>query len=96
MIVRMWHGRVPTAKADADRKAAEWVLSVGGKLWVNGQERDIKAAADLPKERFTLTLPADSASTLVVKPTWTFFERRGSNASSTVASTRWWLIASTQ
>ncbi len=40
--------------ADADRKAAEYALSIGGSVRVNG--RDLRAAAELPKERFTLTL----------------------------------------
>jgi serine/threonine protein kinase len=39
----------------ADRKAAEWVLSVGGSIRVDGAEKDISAAADLPKEPFRLT-----------------------------------------
>ena len=38
-----------------DRKAAEWVLSVGGSVRVNGQNRDIKVAANLPKKAFRLT-----------------------------------------
>ncbi len=49
----------PTPKvspdASADRRAAEWVLSVGGKVGVNGQDKEIKAAADLPNEIFQLT-----------------------------------------
>ncbi|HZY90302.1 MAG TPA: hypothetical protein VFE78_36100, partial [Gemmataceae bacterium] len=39
----------PAAGADADRKAAEWALSLGGVVRTDGEERDIKAAADLPK-----------------------------------------------
>ncbi len=41
--------------ATPDRKAAEYVLSIGGTVRVNGQEQDIKAAAELPKEAFQLT-----------------------------------------
>ena len=40
---------------DPDRKAAEYVLSIGGTVLLNGQHRDIKAAADLPPEAFRLT-----------------------------------------
>ena len=45
----------PAGVGDADRKAAEWVLSIGGMVRVNGQDREIKAAADLPKEAYRLT-----------------------------------------
>jgi eukaryotic-like serine/threonine-protein kinase len=44
----------PNQTADPDRKAAEWVLSIGGVVRVNGQDRYINAA-DLPKEAFRLT-----------------------------------------
>src|SRR5262249_49944258 len=45
-----------TARAfDRDRRAAEGVLPVGGLVKVKGQERDIKAAAGLPREAFRLT-----------------------------------------
>jgi hypothetical protein len=44
---------MPTAAVDPDRKAAEWVLYIGGRVWVNRQE--IKAAADLPDEVCQLT-----------------------------------------
>jgi eukaryotic-like serine/threonine-protein kinase len=40
---------------DPDRKAAEYVLSIGGVVRVNGQDRAIKAATDLPPELFRLT-----------------------------------------
>jgi hypothetical protein len=40
---------------DPDRQAAQWVLSLGGTLKVNGQEREVKAAADLPPGSFLLT-----------------------------------------
>ena len=52
-----WDGGViePRASADPDRRAAEYVLSVGGMVWVNGQDRAIKAVADLPGEAFRLT-----------------------------------------
>jgi serine/threonine protein kinase len=45
----------PKVVADVDRKAAEWVLSVGGGVGVNGEDREIKAAAELPKGPFSLT-----------------------------------------
>jgi Leucine-rich repeat (LRR) protein len=38
-----------------DRKAAEWVLSIGGSVTINdGQDREIKAAKDLPAGPWTL------------------------------------------
>lgn len=40
---------------DADRKAAEWVLSVGGAVWINDQEQEITTKAALPKDAFRLT-----------------------------------------
>jgi serine/threonine protein kinase/uncharacterized membrane protein len=40
---------------DPDRQAAAYVLSIGGKVRVNEQDRDITAAADLPGESFQLT-----------------------------------------
>jgi Leucine-rich repeat (LRR) protein len=44
-------------EGDADRRAAEWVLSIGGAVGVrmNNQPHDVKRLADLPKERFLLT-----------------------------------------
>jgi hypothetical protein len=41
---------------DPDRKAAEWVLSIGGTVHVNEKDRFVNALADLPKEPFRLTL----------------------------------------
>ena len=38
----------PKANLDPDRKAAEYVLSIGGIIRVNDEERDIKAFAGLP------------------------------------------------
>jgi uncharacterized membrane protein len=40
---------------DPDRTAAEYVLSLGGAVQVNGQPRDLTAAADLPRGSFRLT-----------------------------------------
>jgi serine/threonine protein kinase/Leucine-rich repeat (LRR) protein len=40
---------------DVNRKATEWVLSLGGTVRINSDGRDYKAVGDLPKERFTLT-----------------------------------------
>jgi len=45
----------PKAGLDPDRKAAEYVLSIGGIVRVNDEVDDTKAAADLPKEPFRLT-----------------------------------------
>jgi serine/threonine protein kinase len=44
----------PANEADPDREAAEWVLSVGGRVKVNGQQAEIRVAADLPKDRLTV------------------------------------------
>ncbi|MGE0606655.1 MAG: protein kinase [Pirellulales bacterium] len=43
------------APLDPDRRAAEYVLSIGGIVQVNRQDQDIKAIAALPKEDFLLT-----------------------------------------
>ena len=53
-----WDGGViePVVVADPDRKAAEWVLSMGGMVRVNEQERDLRVAADLPPVSFRLTV----------------------------------------
>ncbi len=41
--------------ATPDRKAAEYVLSIGGTVGVNGQNTDIKALSDLPQVGMMLT-----------------------------------------
>ena len=53
---------VVTQTKDPDRRAAEYVLSIGGTVWVNGGTvwenepgQQIKSAADLPRESFRLT-----------------------------------------
>ncbi|MBM3758417.1 MAG: serine/threonine protein kinase, partial [Acidobacteria bacterium] len=48
-------GNTPAVTGDPDRRAAEDVVSLGGGVMIEGQDREFKAAADLPKERFTLT-----------------------------------------
>jgi serine/threonine protein kinase len=45
----------PPRPADPDRRAAEYVLSVGGTVQVNFAQTDIRDPADLPKEAFALT-----------------------------------------
>lgn len=46
----------PQAKQlDPDRAAAEYVLSIGGKVRVHGQDREITADVDLPPEPFRLS-----------------------------------------
>jgi formylglycine-generating enzyme required for sulfatase activity/uncharacterized membrane protein len=42
-------------QSPVDRRAAAYVLSLGGTVKVNEQEQEIKAAADLPPESFRLT-----------------------------------------
>ena len=44
-----------TADLDPDRKAAEYVLSIGGVVRVNDEVDDDKTVADLPQEPFRLT-----------------------------------------
>ena len=52
-----WDGGViePTASLDPDRRAAEYVLSIGGTVRVNGNDSDIRTKADLPTGTFRLT-----------------------------------------
>jgi tRNA A-37 threonylcarbamoyl transferase component Bud32 len=45
----------PVPNADPDRTGAEYALSVGGIVRINGKPDSIKSAKDLPKERFQLT-----------------------------------------
>ena len=45
----------PVADTSTDRKAAEWVITQGGQVWVYNVDKDIKTVAELPKDRFTLT-----------------------------------------
>ena len=52
---RIEYGYTIEPATGADRTAAEWVLSIGGAVRVNGQEKDIKATEELPKELFRLT-----------------------------------------
>jgi hypothetical protein len=40
---------------DPDRRAAEYVLSLGGMVKVNGRDLEIRAAAELPRASFQLT-----------------------------------------
>ncbi len=50
--------RVPAGKGaimDPDRKAAEYVLSIGGEVRLHGVNREIQALTDLPPEPFELT-----------------------------------------
>ena len=59
-------GKQPSAAPDPDRKGAEYVLFAGGALRINGEEREIRTAAELPKGRFELTsiaLPANTHAT---------------------------------
>jgi hypothetical protein len=44
----------PAPAEEPDRRAAEYVLSAGGSVRVNADERDITALVDLPRGRFTL------------------------------------------
>jgi len=53
----VWNGGViePTVSLDPDRRAAEYVLSVGGTVRVDGEERGIGAKGELPTGAFRLT-----------------------------------------
>ena len=53
-----WDGGVIEPASEADRKGAEYVLSIGGTVKVNGYKREVKAVADLPHEAFRLTSAA--------------------------------------
>jgi serine/threonine protein kinase/Leucine-rich repeat (LRR) protein len=44
--------------SEADRKAAEYTVSLGGTVRVEGQDREIRAAAELPKGALRLSLVA--------------------------------------
>jgi tetratricopeptide (TPR) repeat protein/Leucine-rich repeat (LRR) protein/tRNA A-37 threonylcarbamoyl transferase component Bud32 len=50
-----WDGGVIEPRTSLDRKAAEYVLTIGGAVRVNDQDRDLKAVADLPPGPFRLT-----------------------------------------
>jgi serine/threonine protein kinase len=45
----------PKKEVSDDRKAAEWVLSVGGEVCVNNRNHKIRAVKDLPADPLTLT-----------------------------------------
>ena len=45
----------PAGTVDPDRRAAEWVLSVGGKVRINHDPQDLLQSAALPTETFRLT-----------------------------------------
>jgi eukaryotic-like serine/threonine-protein kinase len=55
----------PRQSLDPDRRAAEYVLFIGGTVMVNGQGRQIRAVADLPREAFRLTQVGLSKNKLV-------------------------------
>jgi hypothetical protein len=54
-VVRISREAAPPAARSPERRAAEYVLSIGGWVWVNGEDGEIKAIADLPREPFRLT-----------------------------------------
>jgi serine/threonine protein kinase len=77
--VAEFHAAVPGCKiehdggvveaVDVERKAAEYVLSVVGTVKVNGDNREIKAAGDLPPGRITLTF-VDVTGIKAVSDAW--------------------------
>jgi serine/threonine protein kinase/Leucine-rich repeat (LRR) protein len=50
-----WDGGTIGPSVGDDRKAAEFVISLGGAVKLNGDANEIKAIADLPKAPYTLT-----------------------------------------
>jgi hypothetical protein len=53
--IEMWGGAIgPKASLDPDRRAAEHVLAIGGRVRVNDENQEIEAAANLPPEAFRL------------------------------------------
>ena len=44
-----------TPVVDPDRRAADWALALGGKVWLNGAEQPLTASSVLPVVRFALT-----------------------------------------
>ncbi|HEV3082176.1 MAG TPA: TIGR03067 domain-containing protein, partial [Gemmataceae bacterium] len=55
MITLKRQSTEPQPAAVAERKAAEYVLSIGGAIRANDQERDLKTVAELPRGPFRLT-----------------------------------------
>ena len=55
----LWEGfpefGLAALSTDSDRKAAEWVLSLGGQVWLDDAKVQIVHPADLPKTPFRLT-----------------------------------------
>ena len=49
-----WDGGIVGPARDAERAAAEYVLSLGGEVAVYGGNRDLSAVADLPRNPFRL------------------------------------------
>src|SRR5213075_1281652 len=64
----------PASANDPDRRAAEYVFSIGGAVRVNDEERELKAAAGLPKNRFTLTAVNLGGNTAVTDAGLTIFK----------------------
>jgi Leucine-rich repeat (LRR) protein len=58
---------IPKVKGD-DRKAAEWVLSVGGTLSIEGNFKTITSPADLPKGRFSIKTISIDNNRVGIKP----------------------------
>jgi formylglycine-generating enzyme required for sulfatase activity len=52
-VTHLFRGQQATS--DPDRKAAEYVLSIGGQVQVDDRDRKISAAAELPHDPFRLT-----------------------------------------
>jgi hypothetical protein len=47
--------RAASEKKDPDRRAAEYALSIGGAVYINGEDRYVRAVAELPQGAFRLT-----------------------------------------
>jgi serine/threonine protein kinase len=60
--------------ADADRRAAKYILSHGGWIQINGQQQLIQATGDLPRDQFELTTVGLYSNVLVTDAGLAVFE----------------------
>ncbi|MEZ6142029.1 MAG: protein kinase [Zavarzinella sp.] len=70
---RITHDSGVIEPIDIDRKAAEWVISKGGSVRINGQRSDIVALENLPNDSFFLTqinLPQTRVTDADLKNIW--------------------------
>lgn len=53
-VIKWSPASASTTDADPNRRAAEWVLSIGGTVRIDGAERDLTSAAEMPREKFSV------------------------------------------